>query len=113
MTVDRIRGRKGQAIRDRVLRANPLCVMCQAEGRVRLATEVDHIIALTNGGAEDPHDDSNRQGLCNFHHIEKTAADLGYTPKPQIGLDGWAVERTDEQSAHARWRRAEKGSKKK
>lgn len=96
-------------INARVLSANPLCVMCQAEGRVRLATEVDHIIALTNGGAEDPHDDSNRQGLCGPCHEVKTNADLGYTPRIETGEDGWPVERTATQNATARWKRAERG----
>jgi 5-methylcytosine-specific restriction endonuclease McrA len=95
-------------INARVLSANPLCVMCQAKGRVTIATEVDHIIALTNGGTEDPHDDSNRQGLCAPCHIEKTNADLGYTPKVRTGMDGWPVEDAPERPA-ARWKRAERG----
>ena len=47
---DRIRGRRLQRIRAQVLRDNPLCVMCKAKGRVTLATQVDHIKALVNGG---------------------------------------------------------------
>lgn len=96
-------------INARVLSANPLCVMCQAKGRVTIATEVDHIIALTNGGTEDPHDDSNRQGLCGPCHVEKTNADLGYTPKVATGLDGWPVEASESASSTARWKRAERG----
>lgn len=83
--------------------------MCKAEGRVTLATEVDHIVALTNGGVEDPHDDCNRQGLCFDCHEMKTAADLGYTPKVETGIDGWPVERTESQNSTARWKRAERG----
>ncbi len=110
MTAERIRGRQSQRIKARVLAANPLCVMCQAKGKVTIAVEVDHIIALTNGGAEDPHDDSNRQGLCIPCHIEKTNIDLGYTPKQTIGADGWPVEDASEQiSSTNRWRRAERG----
>jgi 5-methylcytosine-specific restriction endonuclease McrA len=95
-------------INARVLSANPLCVMCQAKGRVTIATEVDHIIALTNGGVEDPNDDSNRQGLCEPCHVEKTNADLGYVPKVRIGLDGWPAEAAPERPA-ARWKRAGRG----
>lgn len=108
-TTKRITGRRHGVIRDRVLSANPLCVMCQAEGRTRLATEVDHIIALTNGGDEDPHDDSNRQGLCAPCHEIKTNADLGYTPRVATGLDGWPVETTAARSITARWKRAARG----
>lgn len=109
MTAKRITGRRHGIIRDRVLSANPLCVMCQAEGRVRLATEVDHVIALTNGGAEDPHDDSNRQGLCGPCHEIKTNADLGYKPRIEIGLDGWPVEKSEQTTSTARWKRAARG----
>ena len=85
----RIRGRRLQVIRKHVLTASPLCVMCKANGRVTLATEVDHIVALVNGG-EDNHE--NRQALCSECHAEKTRRDLGQRERPQIGLDGWPVE---------------------
>lgn len=74
-STDRIRGRKLLRIRERVLSANPLCAHCLAKGIYRAATEVDHIVALENGGKEDEHDDSNRQALCKDCHKEKTAAD--------------------------------------
>lgn len=103
MTVERIRGRKLQRIRAEHFSANPLCVMCAAQGRVSTATELDHIIALTNGGTND---DSNYQGLCYACHEIKTNADLGYTPRAATGADGWPVEQTEQQSRAARWRRA-------
>lgn len=109
MAKERIRGRASQKIRARVLAANPLCVMCQAKGKVTIAVEVDHIVALTNGGDEDLHDDSNRQGLCIQCHIEKTNIDLGYTPKQTIGADGWPVEDAEQISSANRWRRAARG----
>ena len=65
---------------------NPLCVHCQAKGIVRLWDELDHIVALVNGG-EDAED--NLQGLCADCHATKTAKDLGHKIKPVIGLDGW------------------------
>lgn len=86
---DRIRGRKLQRIRAQVLRDNPLCVVCQAKGRVTLATQIDHIKALVNGGTDTA---DNRQGLCDECHRAKTAADMGYRVRPEIGLDGWPVE---------------------
>lgn len=74
--IQRIRGRRLQAIRERVLTGNPLCVACEAAGRVTAATQVDHIVALANHGADE---ETNLQGLCDECHRIKTAADLGYT----------------------------------
>ena len=74
----RIRGRTLQTLRKRQLSANPLCVMCQAKGKTTVATELDHIVALVNGGSND---DDNLQGLCAPCHVQKTRADLGYTPR--------------------------------
>lgn len=90
-TNERIRGRKLQQIRARVLSANPLCVRCEAKGRVSLAIHVDHIIAITHGGNDDPYDDSNRQGLCGPCHDEKTREDLGQRPRIEVGVDGYPL----------------------
>ena len=90
----RIRGHKLLAIRAAHFRYNPLCVHCKAEGRVTIATELDHIVALSNGGLDFDRDDGeNRQGLCTEHHARKTAADLGYeyVAKQTVGLDGWPM----------------------
>lgn len=76
-TDERIRGRKLQHIRREHFRLHPLCVRCEELDIVRLATELDHLVALTNGGEDVP---SNRQGLCDEHHAIKTAADLGHKP---------------------------------
>jgi 5-methylcytosine-specific restriction protein A len=86
--IERIRGRKLQRIRQLWFMANPLCVACQAKGRVTPATELDHIQALDNSGKDE---DSNRQGLCKDCHRAKTTIDMGYTVKHQIGVDGWPV----------------------
>ncbi|WP_316150448.1 HNH endonuclease signature motif containing protein [Cupriavidus sp. BIC8F] len=64
------------------LTANPLCVECQRLGVVSPATEVDHVVALVHGGADDL---TNRQGLCADHHAEKTRRDLGQ--KERSGCD--------------------------
>lgn len=88
--VERIRGRKLQALRARHFAANPLCVMCEAKTppRITLATQLDHILALTNGGTNS---DDNYQGLCDECHKDKTAKDKGHRVKRRIGLDGWPV----------------------
>jgi 5-methylcytosine-specific restriction enzyme A len=85
----RTRGYALQKIRKRILGRNPLCVRCNAAGRTRLATEVDHIVPLHKGGEDS---DSNRQGLCSECHVEKTREDLGQALKVAIGLDGYPIE---------------------
>lgn len=72
---NRLTGRKLQERRKRYFREHPLCVHCQAEGLVRRATELDHIIPLFKGGADD---ESNVQGLCVEHHLAKTRKDMGF-----------------------------------
>jgi 5-methylcytosine-specific restriction enzyme A len=57
--------------RMQVLNQNPLCVHCQAQGQMVLATEIDHI---------RPHHENpvlfwnlaNLQGLCARCHLHKT-----------------------------------------
>lgn len=69
----RVRGRQLQRIRDRHFNVNPLCVMCMEQGIVSVATELDHIRALSHGGTDT---DDNRQGLCSECHRAKTLVDL-------------------------------------
>jgi 5-methylcytosine-specific restriction protein A len=47
----------------------PLCVHCRAQGLVRAAKQLDHIIPLWAGGEDI---ESNRQGLCIECHDVKT-----------------------------------------
>jgi len=84
-TNERTRGRALQRIRRRWFMVNPLCVQCKAEGRVRLATELDHIVAIANGGKDD---DSNRQGLCFDCHMRKTRRDLHWGPAKGCDANG-------------------------
>lgn len=49
---------------------HPLCVHCQRSGRVSVAAEVDHIVPLHQGGADD---ETNLQSLCAPCHQAKTA----------------------------------------
>lgn len=72
--VKRIRGRPLQRTRARLLRREPLCRLCARRGRFAAATQVDHIIPLCDGGADD---DSNRQPICDDCHARKTAAEGG------------------------------------
>jgi 5-methylcytosine-specific restriction enzyme A len=68
----RMTGRKLQAARAALFMANPLCVMCQQQGKVKAATQRDHIVALSEGGLDDP---SNTQGLCDDCHEGKSLAE--------------------------------------
>ena len=76
-TAERGYGWRWQKARRFHLSAHPLCVMCEAEGRVTAATVVDHII---------PHrgdellfwDRKNWQSLCKRHHdSDKKKAEHG------------------------------------
>jgi len=67
-------GYKWQQARARFLQANPLCVRCESEGRVKAATDVDHIIPH-RGDQELFWDESNYQSLCHAHHSAKTASE--------------------------------------
>lgn len=89
MKPDRIRGRRLQQIRKHHFMEHPWCAMCLSEGKKRIAVELDHIVALCNGGQDA---DDNRQGLCKRHHDEKTAKDLGHKPRRVIGVDGYPVD---------------------
>jgi 5-methylcytosine-specific restriction protein A len=88
----RIRGRRLQHYRARWFSAHPLCVECERNGKVRLATQLDHIVALTNGGT-DFDQPGNRQGLCDDCHEVKSARDKGQRSARAIGLDGFPIER--------------------
>jgi len=86
--VQRIRGRALQALRARIFKDNPLCVMCAKAGRVTVATELDHIVALVNGGQNE---DANLQGLCKACHEDKTRTDLGYRQVARFDAGGHVV----------------------
>lgn len=66
----RIRGRKWMDRRARWLQEHPLCCDCEAEGRTTVADEVDHVIPLWEGGADD---ETNYASRCIPHHQAKTA----------------------------------------
>ena len=81
----RTKGRKWQRIRAWVLSESPLCAHCAKEGRVELATEVDHIIPIHKGGGDDF---GNLQAICAEHHRDKTASDLGQRVRHGFDADG-------------------------
>lgn len=78
--------------RRRHLAGNPLCVHCQERGRIRLATQLDHIKSLEQGGPDFPEDPSNAQGLCDECHDVKTRVDMGYKATYSGDADGMPIE---------------------
>ena len=68
-----------QKVSKAFLKAHPLCVRCQAEGRYVKATVVDHIIPH-KGDRRLFWDRENWQPLCKHHHDKKTMnEDIYYT----------------------------------
>lgn len=82
----RLRGRAGQKQRDRRLkRTNYMCEDCLAQGRVKLADEVHHIIGLKDGGSDT---DENTANVCIEHHLERENKRV----RRRIAVDGWPTE---------------------
>src|SRR4051794_25226240 len=57
-------------LRRSVLYVEPLCRTCKAEGHDTVATDVDHVTPIEQGG--DPWARANCQPLCKHHHSVKT-----------------------------------------
>jgi len=90
MPIERLRGRAGCEQRDRIrTRDCGLCRECYRKGALTLGTQVDHVIAIDNGGSND---DDNLELLCDSCHRMKTAKDMGFVPRPKIGADGYPIE---------------------
>ena len=60
-------GYRWQQARARHLKASPLCVMCERQGRIKAADVVDHIIPH-RGDQSLFWDETNWQSLCRWHH---------------------------------------------
>jgi 5-methylcytosine-specific restriction protein A len=73
-----------QRVRTMFLAEHPLCVTCEAEGRVVGATEVHHIKPLADGGSNA---DSNLMALCKACHSKITINESGMNRTRQ-GTEG-------------------------
>ena len=62
-----------KAVRELQLAQFPLCRECKAAGLLIMATVVDHIIPIAQGGA--PLDLNNCQSMCVKHHNAKTKSE--------------------------------------
>jgi 5-methylcytosine-specific restriction protein A len=65
-------GRAWKRIRDRYIKAHPLCEACKRQGRLTPVEEVHHIKPLSQGGSNDF---SNLMSLCKSCHSSITAKD--------------------------------------
>lgn len=88
--VERLRGRAGQAQRQRRLaRSAGLCLRCKDRGRVTVATVVDHVVPLALGGSDE---DENTRNLCDPCHVEVTAEQFGHEAIIAFGADGLPID---------------------
>lgn len=71
----KLKGRRLQRIRRLVRQRQPVCKHCLEQGKYVAWDELDHIKPLERGGTDEL---DNLQGLCSYHHKEKTAKDRGY-----------------------------------
>ena len=55
-----------------MLRDSGLCQQCKAAGRIRAASEVDHIVPKANGGTDSI---GNLQAICRECHATKSSAE--------------------------------------
>ena len=62
-------GRSWKRIRDRFIKAHPLCEECQKQGKLTPAEEVHHILPLSKGGCNEM---SNLMALCKSCHSRIT-----------------------------------------
>ena len=63
-------GRSWKRIRDRYIRAHPLCEECKKQGRLTPAEEVHHVLPLSHGGKNA---EENLMSLCHSCHSRITA----------------------------------------
>ena len=88
--IARITGRRLQARRLRVWSRDPHCVDCGELCSYPSGFELDHDVALVNGGTDT---EDNCRVRCIPCHERKTRRDLGQRERVEIGADGWPVER--------------------
>ncbi|WP_198297936.1 hypothetical protein [Bordetella genomosp. 9] len=82
-----------QQLRKRHLHDNPLCVMCEREGKYKLANICDHI--EPHRGDETKFWEGPFQSLCKAHHDStKQAMEKSGVLKVAVGRDGWPISDT-------------------
>ena len=77
-----------RSLRKRQLFAEPLCVFCEREGRIELATVCDHI--TPHKGDREAFWSGPFQSLCErCHNSTKQAEDKGGARRVAIDIEGW------------------------
>lgn len=82
-----------ERLRPAILEQQPLCVFCEKLGRLKAATQIDHIIR-PRGDPVLQRDAANMQPLCNEHHRIKSNWERTGGDQPLMlgcGVDGWPV----------------------
>jgi 5-methylcytosine-specific restriction protein A len=64
------------------------CWECKRTGRIKLATQVDHIVPKSKGGTDAM---ENLQSIAADCHADKTLAEIGKARRTEVGRDGWPV----------------------
>jgi 5-methylcytosine-specific restriction protein A len=73
------------------------CSHCRADGSVRVATEVDHVVSRAAAAklgwpAERTEGEANLQAINSDCHERKTMEETGHRPARHIGLDGFPID---------------------
>jgi 5-methylcytosine-specific restriction enzyme A len=68
----RLGARARQKRNARILQLYPFCALCEQKGFVSASTQVDHRLALIDGGDDS---DANCWGICDECHKAKTTAE--------------------------------------
>lgn len=95
-----LNGAAWRRLRALVLAEQPLCRDCDREGRLVVATEVDHQDNDPSNNSRD-----NLVGLCKPHHSRKTNADMGHAVRYGCDVNGWPLD-----PSHP-WQAAQKAGK--
>ncbi len=84
-------GYRWQKARASYLASHPLCVMCQRQGQVVIATVVDHKTPH-RGDTKLFWDQDNWQPLCKRHHdSDKQRLEKSGTERTQFNADGRVI----------------------
>ena len=78
--------RRWRKHRESYLARFPLCVVCDSKGIVTEAKVLDHIVPIRQGG--DLFDENNLQGLCWYHHNQKSGRESHKYRQSQKGKEG-------------------------
>lgn len=70
------------------LHSNPYCTICKAQGWKEMATVVDHIHPINQGGSVWDRD--NWQALCDVHHNQKSGREAHHKDNKDHHK-GWGV----------------------